>query len=113
MRSFRQQHMLHEAMVQPRMATRIGLPAAVLLLRQCTLGQHLAQHTAQAVFAARPLHCAGISQIFTLARHRRLEQLATQPAHKASGLNKSTKPLRKNAVAFTQALAKVVNQLQP
>jgi hypothetical protein len=80
---FGQQHVLHDALVQPLVAARVLLPAAVLLLGQFTLREHLAQHAAQAVLAARPLHGAGIGQILALARYGGLEQLAAEPADKA------------------------------
>ena len=95
---------------------RIGsgwiLPVAVLALRYLTLGEHLAQHAAQSILAARPLHGAGISQIFALARYGGLEQLSAKPAHKTCSLNKCAKPLREYGLALAHALAKVMDQLQ-
>ena len=51
---------------------------ALLLLRH-----DLAQHAAQAIAAARPLHGARVSQQFALARNSRLQQAACHPAQPA------------------------------
>jgi hypothetical protein len=83
---FGQQHMLHDALVQPLVAARILLPAAVLLLGQFTLREHLAS-TPPSPSLLR-VHCtARIGQIFALARYGGLEQLAAEPADKARGLD--------------------------
>ena len=108
-----QQHVLHQGMVQPRVAAPVTVPAATLALGLLALVQHFAQHAAQARRVARPLQGAGIGQPFALARDGRFEQLAAEPPNPARRHDGAAKPAAQNAGLIAQGSAKVVNQLQP
>ena len=106
-----QQHVLHQRVIQPRVAAPVRLPAPCMLLGLQTLHQHFAQHAAQGIAAARPLHGTCIGQVFALARDSCLEQTPAQKAHKACCHHRIAKPPGQCA-ALAQVFAKVVDQLQ-
>src|SRR3990167_2662882 len=100
-----QQHVLHHGAHTPR-------HHAFALL-----AHDLAQHAAQTVAAAGPLHRAGVGQVFALARHRGLQRVTGEPTQPARDHDGQADQGQGHAavffVRFHQLLPHAVQHFQP